>query len=193
MPIGIPLPGTHCFVNQNENDNDLEGELCVAGPAVMSGYWGMNDADADCWVDDPSGNENRAYRTGDLVSLGNNGNWMYHGRRDKMVKIRGYRVEIGEIESCLLTHQGVDLAAVIKRANKEYLGDELVAFIVPKEPDSDFSKVIQSIIKHCKHNLPAYMIPRKVYQLSSMPVNNSGKIDRLKLEEVALQYKNSES
>ena len=196
MPIGIPLPGTHCFVHQIDVDNDSEGELCVSGPAVMSGYWGMNDADADFWLEDPTGNETRAYCTGDLVSLKNDGNWMYYGRTDKMVKIRGYRVEIGEIESCLLSHQDVDLAAVIKRTNREYLADELVAFIVPRSietqaPDSDFDKLTQSIINHCKHNLPTYMIPRKVYQLASMPVNNSGKIDRLKLEEVALQGKNS--
>jgi len=201
IPIGFALPGTHLFTRQETTHQQEEqtGELCVAGPAVMSGYFGQTDNTANYWLDDPQGSEHRAYATGDQATLTGDGLWHYHGRLDKMVKIWGYRVELGEVESCLLDLPLIEQAAVVKRSSDSSGGDALVAFIIynadqnkPDDalPNSDAPNSIttdaqKSIIDHCKSNLPPYMVPKEISVLTKMPLNSTGKIDRLKLEKFA--------
>ncbi len=208
FPIGRALPGTHLFVRNAQNNTQsgqTSGELCVAGPAVMSGYFGINDSDADYWVKNPQGGEHRAYATGDQVSTSGDGEWSYHGRLDKMVKIWGYRVELGEVEACLLELAFIDQAVVIKRSGKSAAGDELVAFILNlKNSDKSASEKanadgcaladdeseideIRLAISHCKKNLPPYMVPKEIKQLAEIPTNNTGKVDRLRLENLAAE------
>ena len=195
IPIGYALPGTELFIKEDAADDDASdsntGDLCVSSPAVMSGYWGINDSNAVYWIHDAEGKKPRAYRTGDEVTLSNNNIWLYHGRRDKMVKIWGYRVELGEVESCILEHDAIDLVAVVKRSNANKLGEELVAFVIYQSSVSGGKETINSIIQLCKKNLPPYMIPREIYELETMPLNNSGKIDRLKLEGLSAEYLNT--
>ena len=103
-----------------------EGELCVAGRGVMQGYWALPEQTARAFLTDDAGA--RWYRTGDIVAEAPDGNYTYLGRRDRMVKRRGYRVELGEIESALYRHPTIKEAAVVAMPDEE-LGVKLTAFL----------------------------------------------------------------
>lgn len=217
FPIGRGLPKTHLFMRDtqlNIQNNTQLGELCVAGPAVMSGYFGQDDKDANYWVSDPQGIEHRAYATGDQVSPIADEEWLYHGRLDKMVKIWGYRVELGEVEACLLELPDTEQVIVVKRSGKDTNNSILVAFILrsssiglPLEK-SDLSNLhthqsdkerevvsqdIRQAISHCKNNLPAYMVPKEIIFLNEIPTNHTGKVDRWRLEKIAENNNNYDS
>ncbi len=192
MPIGYALPDTLLFLRNESTDssNVTTGELCVAGPTVMRGYHAHNDSAASYFLNDPRDIETRAYATGDQVSLSINGILNFHGRLDKMVKIWGYRVELGEIESCLRELDNVTQAAVVKRQKPASGGEELVAFVSLQHNIADNDESASNVFSkkafaHCKNNLPPYMVPRKISILEILPLNGTGKIDRLQLEKLA--------
>ena len=191
IPIGKPLPETELITVTDENviinDTKTPGELCVAGMGVMDGYWGEKNKSGKHWIQVPGKGALKAYKTGDIVEQDNEGNLIYKGRRDSMVKIWGYRVELGEVETCLLTHESVQLSAVIKRPKKDDLGEELVAFVVALDTNDNVKLDLTDLHKHCKLNLPHFMTPKKIYQLPELPINNSGKVDRLQLETLAIE------
>ena len=145
------------------------GELVVAGPGVMLGYFGRPDLTARAFFLDDQG---AWYRTGDLVTDDGNGCHRFHGRRDRMVKKRGYRIELGEIEAAIYRHEGVDRAAVIARATDD--GISLVAFIAMK-PGRKGS--IIALKRHCTTLLPPYMVPDEVQFLSDFPTTSTDKVD----------------
>ncbi|MBV1911521.1 MAG: amino acid adenylation domain-containing protein [Kangiellaceae bacterium] len=188
LPIGLPLPGTTSFIDSGPDDEPGSGELCIFGPTLMSGYWGKPNKNALYWTTLPSDPTKQAYRTGDITYQDDKGNWIYKGRADKMVKIWGYRVELGEIESAILKYQGVELCAVVKRDKAKNLGEELVAFITRTETNAEKVLDHTDLFKHSKSYLPHYMVPSHIYELESFPVNNSGKVDRLSLEKTAQDY-----
>ena len=138
-----------------------EGELLVSGPTVMIGYWGKPPL------------EKQVYATGDIVRLLADGNYLYIGRRDHMVKIRGYRVELGEIEIVLSHHPAISEVAVL--VIETGIDAHLVAFItcahVP--PPS-----LLDIKRYCAQRLPHYMIVDNLILLHEIPRTKNGKIDR---------------
>jgi len=138
-----------------------EGELCVSGPTVMLGYWGQPPQGA------------KAYRTGDIVRLLPDGNYAYIGRRDGMVKVRGNRVELAEIEAVLLADRRIREAAVVVVGDG--LAARLGAYIVvaPNEPVS-----LLEVKRLCAAKLARYMIVDWVQQVEVLPRTTSGKIDR---------------
>ncbi len=155
FPIGRVCPPMRARV-VDESGRDVPagelGELVIAGPGVMRGYFGrpewtartlLTAADGLVW-----------YRTGDLVADDGTGCYHFHGRRDRMVKKRGYRIELGEIESTLYRHDGVDRAAVVARADDS--GVSIAAFVAMK-PSHKGS--IIAMKRHCTIYLPHYMIP----------------------------------
>ena len=107
-----------------------EGELYVRGPGLMSGYWGQPDKTRQVLVSNPfqAAYDEPAYRTGDLVTLDDEGNYVFLGRRDGMVKTRGYRVELGEVETALYAHPAIREAVVLPVPD-ELLGSRLRAVI----------------------------------------------------------------
>ena len=118
-PIGKVCPPLRARVVDEEGQDvpaGTIGELVIAGPGVMRGYFGQPELTARAFFDDAEGS--RWYRTGDLVIDDGTGCYQFHGRRDRMVKKRGYRIELGEIESALYRHDGVDRAAVVASAEK---------------------------------------------------------------------------
>jgi acyl-CoA synthetase (AMP-forming)/AMP-acid ligase II len=152
------------------------GELFVGGPSLMRGYWGRPEASAEVLVPDPrrSGGAPPVYRTGDLVRLDPDGTYSFLGRRDLMVKSRGYRVELGEIEAILHGHPDVREAAVVAIPD-ERLGHRLHAMVVPREGGG---VVAQDIQAHCAAHLPRYMVPERVEVCERLPRTSSGKVDR---------------
>ncbi|AQQ10399.1 Dimodular nonribosomal peptide synthase [Sedimentisphaera cyanobacteriorum] len=152
-----------------------EGELCISGDCVARGYAGMPEKTAEVFVPDPIIKGNRMYRTGDVAKRRPDGNIDYVGRRDLQVQIRGFRVELSEIEKFVLDSENVNSAAVV--ASEEEDGIRLYCFAEPKA--KPFS--VESLTDFLASKLPTYMRPSGYYVLEEMPLNVNGKIDRKKL------------
>lgn len=183
LPIGKPFPNFDVFALDDEgrqiNGCGEKGELYVRASSVAQGYWNDAERTEEKFVADPLRpyTGQKVYKTGDLVSLDEAGNYIFLGRKDHMIKSRGYRIEIGEIESVLSAHPRIQNAAVVPIAD-ELLGNRIVAVVVPVEKDAIKKKEIMAI---CAARLPKYMIPEVVEFRDSLPMTSSGKIDRQKL------------
>ena len=190
VPIGKACENMEVFAVDEEgrrvSEVGKEGELWVRGSCVAQGYWGDRERTARSFIPNPFQLQfdEITYRTGDIVVLDEDGeNWLFVGRRDHMIKTRGYRVELGEIESALYDHKGVKEAAVVAIPD-DLIGNRLIAFVVPH----DDSIVTAGDIKmHCIHRLPSYMAPESVEFLKMIPKTSTGKIDRPLLVQSSLQ------
>ncbi len=175
VSIGRPLPGVSATIENEKGEPVTQegriGELIISGPCVTPGYWRREDPDN-------AGNHRRnRHATGDLVSV-ENGLIEYHGRRDRMVKIQGNRVEMGEIEAVLSAMAGVgDVAVVVDRYDG---APQLVVFHTVEEGQSVGALAVR---QYCARHLPRYMIPRRILQLETMPRNANGKVDYRRLEQ----------
>ncbi len=156
--------------------DDAEGELCVGGDSVMSGYWGDPVKTEQRLIPcPPSLSSNKyAYRTGDIVRRDEAGNYLFVGRRDHMVKSRGYRIELGEIEAALLAHESVHGAAVIAVPNDQ-TGTQIECYLVPRE---GVEIAEADLRQHCLRLLPRYMVPERFHVVQAFPLTSTGKIDR---------------
>lgn len=151
------------------------GELCIAGPAVMDGYWNLPEHTARAFCSDASGT--RWYRTGDLVHVDADGNYVFRGRRDRMVKRRGYRVELGDIEAGLYRHPMVREAAAIAVPDAT-LGVRILAVLTcGAQPQPS----IIELKRFCADVLPPYMIPDVFTFAAALPKTSNGKIDYQRL------------
>ena len=154
------------------------GELAIAGPGVMRGYFGRPELTARAFAVDAGGGS--WYRTGDLVVDDGSGCYAFHGRRDRMVKKRGYRIELGEIESALHRHDDVDRAAVVAEADEA--GVAIRAFLAMK-PGRRGS--IIAMKRHCTLYLPHYMVPDSMAFLPELPTTSTDKVDYQGLRRLA--------
>lgn len=142
-----------------------EGELVVKGPTVMLGYWGREP-------------HRGPYRTGDIVRVLDGGQFDYVGRRDHLVKVRGHRIELGEVEAALAMHPDVaEAAAMVGGAG---MNARLEAFVVPW-PGRELS--VLALKRHCAELLPRYMIADDFHLLPRLPRTRNGKTDRAELAE----------
>jgi len=182
-PIG-PVCHPLCARVVDELGRDLPpgtlGELLIAGPGVMRGYFGQPELTASAFLVDSDGVP--WYRTGDLVGDDGTGCYVFHGRRDRMVKKRGYRIELGEIESALYRHDGVDRAGVV--AQSDNVGISIAAFIALKPNQK---KSIIAMKRHCTHYLPHYMIPDTITFLDDLPATSTDKVDYQRLKSLAAE------
>jgi amino acid adenylation domain-containing protein len=180
VPIGKACANTEVFAVTSEGLRVSEagetGELYVRGPSLMRGYWGQPAKTREVLVQSPFRPEydENVYRTGDLVSLDSAGNYIYVGRRDSMVKIRGYRVELGEVEAALYRHPAIREVAVLPVPD-ELLGSRLRAVVIA---DDEGQLVRQSVLDHCRQWLPSYMVPDVLEFREAMPRTSTGKVDR---------------
>jgi acyl-coenzyme A synthetase/AMP-(fatty) acid ligase len=180
VPIGRCVPWTSAVVV----DDDLEpvadgepGELCVTGPGLASGYLGDAERTARAFVtmgEPPV----RVYRTGDLVRRDPDGTLFFLGRIDRQVKVRGHRIELGEVESAFRRLDGVTDAAVVGRRSEEAL--TLVGAVVTEIRDLDVSELRE----HLRRHLPEYMVPSVIAVVSSIPLTTNGKVDEAALVEM---------
>ncbi|MGW0565385.1 amino acid adenylation domain-containing protein [Streptomyces sp. NPDC003016] len=180
-PIGRPLDGMRAYVLDpalRPVPLGAEGELYVAGPGVARGYLGRPDLTATRFVADPfAAAGERMYRTGDLVRWGPDGLLHYVTRADQQIKLRGHRIEPGEIEAALCAEPSVRSACVLVR--EDLPGDRtLTAYVVPVPghvPDPD------RLSAHIGRHLPAYMVPTAFQTLDTLPLTLNGKVDRAAL------------
>jgi amino acid adenylation domain-containing protein len=176
LPIGRACAGAVCRVVDPEGGPADEGELLVDGPSVTTGYWGDPDTTAAAFVTESDGS--RWYRTGDLVETGPRGEYRFRGRRDHQVKVRGYRVELGEVESAIHADDRVGEACVVAVEDRR-LGHDLVAFVVPTAGAALDAVQVKRIVAA---RLPRYMVPARVHlQDEPLPSTSTGKIDRTAL------------
>ena len=181
-PIGAVCSHLRSKVLDEQGEEVLrgrEGELCVAGPGVMQGYWNLPEQSARAFRLDADGE--RWYRTGDVVIEGEDGAYLFLGRRDRMVKRRGYRVELGEIEACLYRHPQVAEVAAIALADEE-AGVRIKAFLAMK-PGARPSLI--ELKRFCADHLPLYMVPDLFSFQPTLPKTSTDKIDYQRLKELA--------
>ncbi len=188
LPIGKACSNTEVFA-VNEADEPLKpgetGELLVRGPSVTYGYWHDTQKTAKAVLENrfqPHFSE-KIYRTGDLVTIDENGDYYYMGRIDNMVKSRGYRIELGEIETALYSHSAVKETAVVAVPDDQ-LGNRIKAFVATNQPGMLTKADIQ---QHCAQRVPKYMIPELVEFCDSLPKTSTGKVDRKRLAQVGGQ------
>ncbi|HSE36034.1 MAG TPA: amino acid adenylation domain-containing protein, partial [Blastocatellia bacterium] len=180
MPLGYRLANIKLYIVDEQMSPvplGIAGELCIAGISVGRGYLNDPERTAKSFLIDPFAPEEgtRLYRTGDLGRYLPDGNIEFLGRLDHQVKVRGLRVELGEIEAVLQQHADVREALVMEHEAKP--GDtKLVAYVVA-EPDS-LLLTASELRGHIKQQLPEYMVPASFVFLDAMPLNSNGKVDR---------------
>ncbi|QLY31767.1 amino acid adenylation domain-containing protein [Nocardia huaxiensis] len=177
VPIGAPVFNTRVYVLDSRLHPvapGVAGELYLAGAQLARGYVGRADLTADRFVADPFGAGERMYRTGDLVKWTSAGELEYLGRTDFQVKLRGLRIELGDIEAALLAQPGIAQSVVVVRADA-HAGDQLVGYVVP-EPDAVIDTA--AVKSELASALPGYMVPSALVVLDEFPLNASGKLDR---------------
>jgi non-ribosomal peptide synthetase-like protein len=191
VTIGRPIPNHTAYVVDESLalvTPGTQGELLIGGPGVAQGYLGRPDLTAEKFIANPfqsDGTAARLYRSGDAVSVDENGNLLFHGRIDDQVKIRGFRLELGEIEAKLTDLPGVAQATVVLRA--DYGLDRLVAFLVA-QPEAELD--ITALRAALRAQLPSYMVPAHYERVANLPRLTSGKADRKTLQTVTLTEDN---
>lgn len=177
LPIGRPCP--HYLIRIAPDSADPKhGELLVSGEGLMSGYLNRPEETARVLHVDEGGRT--WYHTGDVVSARADGQLLFHGRLDRMVKRNGHRIELGEIEASLQRHPSVE-AAVAVAVRVGNITCAIHTFVVLR---AECTQV--ELRRHCAVDLPAFMIPNRISVLRALPVTATGKIDLQALEREAM-------
>jgi acyl-coenzyme A synthetase/AMP-(fatty) acid ligase len=187
-PIGRPIRNTHAYVLDGQLrpvPAGVEGELYVAGPGLARGYLNQPELTAERFLDNPFGPAgSRMYRTGDVVRWNARAELEFVGRSDNQIKIRGYRVEPGEIEMTLQVCPPVRQAVVT--AHEVRPGDRrLVAYVVLNPGHAPH---VPTLREQLRASLPRHMMPWRFVFLDQLPLTHSGKVDRKALPPPAFEY-----
>ncbi|MEC1581804.1 plipastatin non-ribosomal peptide synthetase PpsC [Bacillus subtilis] len=180
IPIGRPVSNSTAYILNQWGvlqPVGAVGELCVGGDGVARGYLGRPDLTKEKFVPHPFAPGDRLYRTGDLARWLPDGTIEYVGRIDDQVKVRGYRVELGEIESALRQIDGVKEAAVLARTAQTG-SKELFGYISVKAGTN--AEQVRSLLAR---SLPNYMIPAYIIEMETLPLTSNGKLNRKALPE----------
>jgi len=181
-PIGYPIANSQIYLLDDSFQPvpvGVAGELYIGGDCLARGYLHRPALTAERFMPDPFGEVagSRLYKTGDLACYRPDGAIEYLGRRDTQVKLRGYRIELEEIEAVLTQHQAVQEAVVVVRGSDT---DEkrIVAYVVMHQEQTSIGSELRNYLKA---KLPEYMVPANVVPLQHLPLNPNGKIDRAAL------------
>ncbi len=180
-PLGHLAPNFGHYIDPLEESNPQFGELLLSGPSVGLGYYNDQERTQRAFVQHPADNRcrNIMYRTGDLVRLAGDGRLHFCGRMDNQIKHMGYRIELEEVEAAFNSLDYVDEVGVVYKQLQEGLG-QIIAFVncEAEVPQQQLSGDVKAI-------LPPYMVPKRINVIGALPKNANGKIDRVKLKELA--------
>lgn len=179
IPIGKPISNSTCYVvdkNGNLQPSQFPGELWVGGDGVCLGYLNNEELTKEKFIDNPFLPNDKIYKTGDIVYTDKNGNINFIGRKDNQIKIRGFRVEIDEIQNKILEFPDVLQTYIVYK--KENSNGYLIAYFTSK-----ININISTLKEFLSAHLPKYMIPTYIINLPTMPLNTNGKVDKNKLPE----------
>ena len=180
LSIGRPISHSTAYVLDEQMEllpAGVKGELYIGGDVVGRGYWHKAAQTAERFVPDSVSGESgkRLYRTGDVVRyVGTEGELEFIGRIDEQVKVRGYRVELGEVEAVLSSHERVREAVVIAKDDVSGV-KRLIAYVVPAQ-DHASANGIEELSDFLKEKLPDYMVPSAIVMLNQLPLNAHGKV-----------------
>ena len=183
IPIGFPLANSTCYVVSNTGNLQpvgVPGELWVGGDGLSLGYLNRPDLTEEKFIKNPFG-DGKIYKTGDLTVFLPDGSINYIGRIDNQIKLRGFRIELSEIDSKILTFAGIKESVTIIH-NKN-----ICSYIVTEKNTS-----VDNLRKYLGTVLPSFMIPNFITELDSLPLNVNGKVDRKKLPLPTLNEENRE-
>lgn len=181
-PIGVPIPGNRAYVLDDDGREAPAGEigeLYIAGAQVSYGYWRQPDQTAERFLPAPDGHGERMYRTGDLARRRDDGTLDFLGRADDQVKVRGFRLELAEVEAELSDHPDVRACGVTV-AGDEGIDRILVAFVVAGEGIDT-----EAVRDDLRARLPEHMVPAVLHVVDALPQVPSGKLDRRRLRVMA--------
>ncbi len=191
VPIGRPIANTRVLVLGRDFEPvpvGVPGELYAGGAGLALGYLGRPALTAAAFVPAPFGERpgERLYRTGDLVRRLPDGSLDFLGRVDSQVKVRGFRIEPGEIEAVLADHPAVRETAVVapRDGGRER---RLVAYAVPRAATAPTAFDTGAVLAHLAAHLPAYMVPAELIWLDALPLSPAGKVDRAALQAMAVE------
>jgi amino acid adenylation domain-containing protein len=196
IPIPIPIGTLNANMEGivvDDDDNEVErgqpGVLLVRSPTMMQGYWGRKDLNAHAFYRRPvaTAYDDVFYRTGDIVQQQADGNLQFLGRKDRQIKIRGYRVELDEVESALAGHPAVEEAGAF--ALPDGSGSNRIEVAVTLIIGADVTAL--EMVTYAKSQLAWYAVPDKVTVQALLPRTTSGKIDRKQLREDAMALPNA--
>jgi iturin family lipopeptide synthetase A len=182
IPIGRPIQNMNVYI-ANESLKlcpiGVQGEICVSGVGVGLGYLKNADLNKSAFLNDPFAIDTdfKMFRTGDLGKLNFDGNFEFLGRKDFQVKIRGNRIELGEVEKIILQLKNIKEAAVIRKQD-QHGNDDLSCYVTTYYDSATTTDAVRSFLVN---NLPPYMVPTYIQILESMPLTNNGKVDRNRL------------
>lgn len=185
VPLGLPIAGTSLYILDESRapvPPGVIGELWIGGVAVGRGYIDRPDLTSERFVDDPFRSEagSRMYGTGDLVRRRRDATLEFHGRNDDQVKVRGNRVEVGEVEAVLERHPAIGAAVAAVQGPSD--SNILVAYVVPNAGViAPSAREVQAFVAR---SLPGPMIPSVVAVLSALPLTLNGKVDRRALPQI---------
>lgn len=174
VPIGTPADNVQIYLldkNLSPVPVDVEGEIYISGDGVSRGYLHRDDLTQRHFIDNPFRPGSKMYRSGDTAKILYSGEIEYIGRMDNQVKVRGYRIELAEIEKCIVNYKYIKEAVVIDW--KDFLENDCIcAYIVEQNSISE-----GHLRTYLAENLPKYMIPSFIIKLDSIPLTTNGKVD----------------
>lgn len=176
--LGKPVNGAEVFLIDDDGKQITEpgiiGELCIVSPYLANGYNNLPEETAEKFTECPFLSGQRMYRSGDMMAFDDAGKLLFHGRKDRMIKLRGYRVELGEIETVMNKAEGITENACV--SVKVSGGDKLCCYYAGKESASVILK------EYAAKFLPEYMVPDYFVHLDALPRNDRNKIDYPKIQ-----------
>lgn len=190
LPVGFPVLGVE-FKVLDEHGNDVGigqiGEIIYSSPALSPGYWNLPELNAKVFRSLPDHPGSRWFFSGDLGRRNLDGSLTFLERKDLQIKIRGNRVELAEVEKCILEYDGVKQAVVVDQKHPQ-AGIALAAFIIPDAGKSIKKEALRDFISS---KLPPYMIPDRFFFVERLPSTASGKLDRNSLRTMKLDERTS--
>ncbi len=180
LPVGVPDGNVEILLLDDDlhliTEPGVEGEICVRSPSLASGYYRDKERTDKAFIQNPLHNdyEEKIYRTGDLALYNDRGELEFYGRKDHQIKFMGHRIELGEIEATLMAMDEISEAACVYDKEARII----TAFYTGSISEKDLGKILTK-------TLPDYMFPRRRVKMDALPLNLHGKVDRVRLAELA--------